>query len=71
MCVGGGAKKPPEQKKPDPIVKDEDQNSGGRAAAGRDRSKVAALYGDKSMLAAGGTGMQGAAVTAGRKVVGA
>jgi len=71
MCVGGGKPDIPEPTKPDPIVKDEDQQSGGRAAASRDRSKIAALYGDKSMNVTGGMGLPGSAATAGAKVVGA
>lgn len=70
MCFGGGADIP-EQEKPDPIVKDEDENKGSSAIAARERSKVAALYGEDSMRATGSMGLPGGAATAGKKVTGA
>lgn len=61
----------PEPAKPDPVVTDENQAGGGRAQLARDRSKVAALYGEDSMRVTGGMGLAGGAQTAGKKAIGA
>jgi len=69
MCMS--SPKIPEAKKPDPIVKDEDAASGARAIASRDRSKIAELYGEKSLRVTGALGLPGAATTAAKTALGA
>lgn len=71
MCMGSpDIPDIPEPKKPDPVVTDENQAGGGRAKLERDRSKVAAMYGEDSMRVTGGIGLPGGAQTAGKKAIG-
>lgn len=70
MCLGGSPDMPAVQK-PDPVVVNEDQAAGGRSAQSAGRSKIAALYGERSMRVTGGMGLPGGAQTAAKTALGA
>lgn len=71
MCMGGKPDTPKPPPKPDPVVVDEDQNAGEGVRKKRDRSKMAQMYGNRSMQVTSAMGVSGGAATGGRKALGA
>ena len=71
MCSTPDIPEMPDPVKPDPIVKSGDDDGSNRAAAKGNQSKIAALYGAKSMNKTGGLGLSGAVSTAGKTAFGA